>query len=108
MIKIEFVDERGGGQEIFAQEGDTLMRVACDNMVPGIIGECGGFLSCGTCHVKVDPDWIDRVPPAGTDELAMIEGLTDTTSASRLSCQITIEPSLSGLRVLVPATNEEH
>ena len=38
-------------------EGESLMQAAVAKGIPGVIGECGGSLSCATCHVVVDPDW---------------------------------------------------
>ncbi|WP_342456182.1 2Fe-2S iron-sulfur cluster-binding protein [Phaeobacter gallaeciensis] len=38
-----------------AENGQNLMQAALSHDVPGIIGECGGTLSCATCHVYVDP-----------------------------------------------------
>ena len=104
MVKIRFVDEKGGTHDVSAPEGTSLMRAACDHMVPGIIGECGGFLSCGTCHVKIDTGWRDKIPPAGDDELAMIDCLTGTSGESRLACQVALDSSLDGLLVFVPST----
>src|SRR4051812_567029 len=37
--------------------GHNLMEAAVANNVPNVIGECGGCLSCATCHVYVDADW---------------------------------------------------
>ena len=39
------------------KEGASLMEAATRHGVPGIIGECGGSMSCATCHVVVDPAW---------------------------------------------------
>jgi 2Fe-2S ferredoxin len=107
MVKIRFVDEKGGTYDVYAPEGTSLMRAACDHMVPGIVGECGGFLSCGTCHVKIDTRWMDKIPPPGDDELAMLDCLTGTSSESRLGCQVVLDSSLNGLLVLVPGTIED-
>ncbi|MGD8839917.1 MAG: 2Fe-2S iron-sulfur cluster-binding protein, partial [Gammaproteobacteria bacterium] len=47
------------GSEISAEvkDGLNLMEGATANNVPHIEGECGGCLSCATCHVFVDPEW---------------------------------------------------
>lgn len=84
-------------------EGTSLMQAATARGVPGIIGECGGSMSCATCHVLVDPAWADR---AGTPS-AFEEDMLDITEAgrqptSRLSCQIRMEPALDGIVVHVP------
>ncbi len=40
--------------------GLNLMEAAVANNIPNVIGECGGSLSCATCHVVVDPAWASR------------------------------------------------
>ena len=93
------------GREITldVSEGESLMQAATRHGVPGIIGECGGSLSCATCHVVVDPDWADRAGPPGAFE----EDMLDITEAgreptSRLSCQIRMGAALDGIVVRVP------
>ena len=48
--------------EIEVVRHESLMRAAVRNNVDGIAGECGGSLTCATCHVYVDPGWADRLP----------------------------------------------
>jgi ferredoxin, 2Fe-2S len=83
--------------------GISLMNAAVANNVRGVVGECGGCLSCATCHVYVDDAWLEKVgPPEGIED-AMLE-ITESprTSASRLSCQITASEALDGLILHVP------
>jgi hypothetical protein len=42
MIKIIFKEHSGAVHEVTGTEGETLMDVAMNNMVPGIDGDCGG------------------------------------------------------------------
>jgi ferredoxin, 2Fe-2S len=107
MVKIQFVDEKGGTYDVSAPEGTSLMQAARDRMVPGIFGECGGFLSCGTCHVKIDTGWSAKIPPPVDDELALLDCLTGTSGESRLGCQVALDSSLNGLLVFVPGTLED-
>jgi 2Fe-2S ferredoxin len=84
-------------------EGISLMEAATARGVPGIIGECGGSMSCATCHVVVDPAWTDH---AGLPS-AFEEDMLDITEAgrqptSRLSCQIKMTAALDGIVVSVP------
>ncbi len=84
-------------------EGQSLMEAATQRGVPGIIGECGGSMSCATCHVVVDPAWAER---AGTPS-AFEDDMLDITEAgrqptSRLSCQMKMTASLDGIVVSVP------
>ena len=85
--------------------GESVMRAAVDNGVPGIYGDCGGQCACATCHIYIHEEWIDRVgrAPEGSVEGAMLEGApADVQANSRLACQVICEPSLDGLIMLVP------
>ena len=52
----------GNGKEITAEVpvGHNMMEAAVAHNVPDVIGECGGCLSCATCHVFVDPAWFAK------------------------------------------------
>ena len=100
MARITFVT--ADGDEIGVEaSGGSLMTAAVENNVKGILGECGGVCSCATCHVHVDPAWVDRVGPPNDTEGAMLELDDDVTPASRLGCQVPIGPELDGLKVRV-------
>lgn len=84
-------------------QGLTVMRGAVSNNVDGIVAECGGGATCGTCHVYVDPDTTAPLPPQ--DELENV--LLETTASprqdnSRLSCQLPVTDDLDGLIVHMP------
>lgn len=84
-------------------EGHSLMEAAVQAGVPLIIGECGGNLSCATCHVVVDPAWSDRAGQPGTNEEDMLDVTeADRQPTSRLSCQIRMSAALDGIVVHVP------
>ena len=79
------------------------MLAATINGVPGIDADCGGTLSCATCHVYVDPQWIDRLPAMDDVENDLLENTAcERTGNSRLSCQIIVTDELEGLSVEVP------
>ncbi|MXZ81816.1 MAG: 2Fe-2S iron-sulfur cluster binding domain-containing protein [Gammaproteobacteria bacterium] len=83
--------------------GNTLMEAAVDNNVPFIEGECGGCLSCATCHVFVDPDWYGTTGAPGDFEEDMLDMTeVERSPTSRLSCQITASTELDGLVLHVP------
>jgi 2Fe-2S ferredoxin len=83
--------------------GRTLMEAAVAANVPGVVGECGGSLSCATCHVHVAEDWAAATGTPGDFEEAMLD-VSDAPRGptSRLSCQIVMAPSLDGLVLRVP------
>jgi 2Fe-2S ferredoxin len=92
-------------QEVDVARHESLMRAAVRNNIDGIAADCGGGLTCATCHVYVDPAWIDRLPPPDLDELDMLQfTAAERRSTSRLSCQLRIAEGLDGIRVTVPDT----
>ena len=93
------------GREITAEvtAGHSLMEAAVAANVPGIIGECGGTMSCATCHVHVTDDWRAKVGGPSDFEDAMLDIVEGPrTEASRLSCQIEMSADLDGLVLKVP------
>jgi ferredoxin, 2Fe-2S len=62
---------------------------------------CGGCCSCATCHVHVDPEFIDRLPPMSGDEDDLLDSSDHRTSCSRLSCQLKVSDVPEGLRVTI-------
>ena len=90
-----------------AEEGDTVMTAATGNLVPGIVGDCGGGMSCATCHVFVEDEWLDVIGRREADEDAMLETTAvASTERSRLGCQIQLDASRDGLVVHVPERQE--
>ena len=78
------------------------MDGAISNNIPGIEAECGGACSCATCHVYVDPAWVEATGSAQPVEAGMIESAMDLQETSRLSCQIEVSAELDGLIVRMP------
>lgn len=93
------------GSEITADvtDGMTMMEAALAHNVPGVIGECGGNLSCATCHVYVDEAWVGKTGVADDFEDDMLDvAEAERRPSSRLSCQITASDALDGLVLIVP------
>ena len=105
MITIRFIHADEREQEIQTEPGQSLMKAAVDANVAGIEADCGGSLTCATCHVIVDPAWASRLPPPVADEVDMLDFASSPVEPeSRLSCQIRLLPELNGLVVRLPAT----
>ena len=62
MPKITYIEHNGAEHVVDAKTGLSVMRGAVDNNIPGIDADCGGECACATCHVYVDPDYVDRLP----------------------------------------------
>jgi 2Fe-2S ferredoxin len=102
MPKVTYVENDGTEHIVTIPAGLSVMEGALNDGVLGIDADCGGACACATCHVKIAPDWRDRVGPAGPAETEMLEFAVDVTPESRLSCQITMSAELDGLVVHVP------
>ena len=102
MAKITFIQH--DGKEITANgtPGMTVMETAIKNQVQGIDADCGWACACATCHVYVEPDWLDKVGKRNPMEEDMLDFAFDVRDNSRLSCQIKVSDALDGLRVKVP------
>jgi 2Fe-2S ferredoxin len=102
MPKIKFIEHNGTEHIATTAVNRSAMQVATDNMIPGIIADCGGNCACATCHVYVDESWATKLAPPAEQELAMIECALHVQSNSRLACQILITPELDGLVLRLP------
>lgn len=102
MAQVIFKEHDGTEHKVVAEVGLSLMQAAVDNGVPGIDADCGGSCSCATCHIFVDPNWMDKVGPANETEDSMLSISNDRQDTSRLSCQITVTEELDGLVVTTP------
>jgi ferredoxin, 2Fe-2S len=89
---VVYTADDGAMTTITGRPGDSVMETAVRNGVPGIVGECGGSLSCATCHVFVADDTLELVGGPGDLEDEMLDGTAvDRADNSRLSCQIKLQ-----------------
>lgn len=102
MPRITYVTHDGKQHSVEAAIGSTVMENAVRNMVPGIDAECGGACACATCHVYVDPAWVEATGAPAPMEEDMLDFAYDVRPTSRLSCQIKVTAALDGLVVAVP------
>jgi ferredoxin, 2Fe-2S len=102
MPKITFVAFDGTEHTVEGQVGESVMRSALANNIPGIDADCGGQCACATCHVFVDDRWLGLTGTASEDESRLLEFSSTVQDNSRLSCQITIRDDLDGLVVRLP------
>ena len=102
MATITYIEYTGEEHEIEVTPGSSVMQGAVGNQVRGIIAECGGNMSCATCHVYVDPQWEDKLGEKSEMEQILLEEVCDPKPNSRLSCQIEVTDELDGLVVRLP------
>ena len=102
-VRITFVEE---DEEIVvdAEIGKTILEVAHANDID-LEGACDGTLACSTCHIVLEQEMYDSLPPPEEDEEDMLDLAFDLQDTSRLGCQITVTKELDGMVARVPAPN---
>ena len=48
---------------VSVNEGRTLLDAAKKLNISEITADCKGTCACGTCHVYIDANWIDKTEP---------------------------------------------
>jgi 2Fe-2S ferredoxin len=86
---------------VTAVEGHSLMEIIRNSGFGDVAALCAGCCSCATCHVYVDRDFADRLPPLGGDEDEMLDISDARAESSRLACQIRFTADLDGMTVTV-------
>lgn len=104
MVRVNFVQADGSEHALDLSEGTSVMEGAVKGGIDGIDADCGGAVSCATCHVHVPAEWYARLAPPSHDESDMLGFAVEADETSRLSCQIVLSPELDGLVVQIPAT----
>lgn len=100
--KVTYVSHTGEEETFEGDAGDSVMEISTRNGLPGIVAECGGSMSCSTCHVFVEETNID-LPEVSEMEDEMLETTAvDREDNSRLSCQLVL-PDGAELRVCTPS-----
>ena len=99
-VTITFVED---GEEIAVEVevGMTILEAAQANEID-LEGACDGSLACSTCHLILEQELYDQLPPPEEEELDMLDlafGLTDT---SRLGCQLKVGPEFEGAKFTLP------
>ncbi len=88
MPEIVFVDAWGTRTVVDDAAAPTVMRLAVDNNVPGVVGQCGGNMFCGTCHVILEEAAWQAAGPPHAEEEEMLAFLDARQERSRLGCQV--------------------
>ena len=103
MPKITYKDFNGNSKTIEVDNGLSVMEGAIQNDITGIDADCGGGMSCATCHVYInDDEWFKKLPAKEMGEDDMLDQAYEPKSNSRLSCQLIVSDDLDGLTVHMP------
>lgn len=101
-VSLLFVTTRNGeALRLEAKPGLSVMEIIRDAGVEELLAICGGCCSCGTCHVYVDPVWLERLPTIGDEEEDLLSTSDHRRPTSRLGCQLLFTRDLDGLAVAI-------
>jgi 2Fe-2S ferredoxin len=106
VIRVTFVAHDGTVREVAGEAGQSLMALAVATGTPGIDGDCGGAMACGTCHVLIAPEWRERVGAPCEFEESLLSVTLDPGPGSRLGCQVALSEALDGLVVHTPESQK--
>jgi 2Fe-2S ferredoxin len=98
MASIVVTDREGAEHVIEGTPGWSVMEIIRENDLP-VEAACGGCCACATCHVYVDPAWLEKLDAASDEEDRMLDEAYQVQENSRLSCQLPFSDTLDGLKV---------
>ena len=101
MTSITITGRSGDERDFDATTGMSLMENIRDAGFDELLALCGGCMSCATCHVHIDEEFLGLLPPMSRDEDDLLDSSDARQANSRLSCQIPITPALDGLRATI-------
>ena len=103
MAKITYKAFDGTTTIVDVPAGRSVMRGAVANGIAGILAECGGGATCGTCHIYIDEDNTVPLPPMLDLEDELLEvTASERKDNSRLGCQMPVSQEMDGLVVHMP------
>lgn len=105
MPTIRFISADNEVTEVPVEPDESVMTVAVDNMVEGIIGECGGAMACATCHCYLDEKYADQFNDVSEMEDEMLSMVEHRTPKSRLGCQLELTEETGDLEIHLPPDN---
>lgn len=101
MPEIVVTTREGEVVHIVAEEGLSVMESIRNAGIDEILALCGGCCACATCHVHLEAEFADRVPPRSENESELLVTSGHRRETSRLSCMLVMSPALDGLRVTI-------
>lgn len=104
MSVVKYIQADGSETEVEMEAGETVMSLAVNNMVDGIVGECGGAQACATCHCFLDESLSEHFSEKSEMEDAMLEAAPEREDNSRLSCQLKLHDDLPDIEVRLPSS----
>src|SRR5260370_16772036 len=102
MPKLVVTRRDGSERAVEADADHSVMEIIRDNGFDELLALCGGSRSCGTCHVFVDPQFVDRFPSMSAEENDLLDSSDHRTPNSPLARQTPFPHTLDRLPVTTP------
>ncbi len=100
-IIVNVTDRKGAKHTIEGQQGQTLMQLIDQHELANPYGICGGEPMCGTCHVYVEKEWLNKLNQKTSEEEDAMGNASELNDNSRLGCKIDLSEALNGLSVMI-------
>ncbi|XP_028161284.1 adrenodoxin-like protein, mitochondrial isoform X2 [Ostrinia furnacalis] len=101
VVNIIYVDKEGNKTKVRGKVGDNVLYLAHRYGVT-MEGACEASLACTTCHVYVDYNYFDKLPPSEEKEDDLLDMAPFLKENSRLGCQIVLTKELEGMELRLP------
>ncbi|MEO8296392.1 MAG: 2Fe-2S iron-sulfur cluster-binding protein [Burkholderiales bacterium] len=102
MPKVTFIIPDGAPVELDVAVGTSLMQAATAHGIASIAGDCGGAMSCATCHIFIEAPFDQALAEVSETESQMLEYTASPRQPnSRLSCQVMMSEQFDGMTVRV-------
>ena len=100
-IIVNVIDRKNKKHVIEGEENQTLMQLIDKYELANPYGICGGEPMCGTCHVYVEKEWLNKLNQKTSEEEDAMGNASELKDNSRLGCQIDLSEALNGLSVMI-------
>ncbi len=98
---INVTDRDGKKYQLEGRERSSLMEILRQGGL-SLEALCGGSCLCATCHVYVDPGWLDKLlSPSESETFTLQDEAEEIQPNSRLSCQIQWHEGLDGIQLSI-------
>ncbi|CAG9116462.1 Adrenodoxin-mitochondrial [Plutella xylostella] len=101
VVNITYVDKDGKKTKVRGKIGDNVLYLAHRYGIE-MEGACEASLACTTCHVYVNHDFVDKLPPSEEKEDDLLDMAPFLKENSRLGCQIVLTKELEGIELQLP------
>ncbi|RMZ93012.1 adrenodoxin mitochondrial [Brachionus plicatilis] len=101
VVNITYVLKDGIRQQVRGKIGDNILYLAHRYKIP-LEGACEASLACSTCHVYVDPKYLDKLAEPKEEEEDMLDLAPFLKNNSRLGCQIILKKELEKMEITLP------